>query len=90
MLVSETEAAIANLLATHRYLVEQLQELTRIEKALQRPFQQIYARREQRITAAILEVSAMQLLRCDWEKCPSVKCSIASIHYQSNALSSEP
>ena len=90
MLVSETEAAIANLLATHRYLVEQLQELTRIEKALQRPFQQIYARREQRTTAAILEVSAMQLLRGDWKKVPKHEVLHYIDFYQSNALSSEP
>ena len=44
-LASETGAAIANLLVTHRYSAERLQELTRIEKALQRPFQQIVVRR---------------------------------------------
>ena len=98
-LASETEAAIAHLLATHRNLAERLHELTRIEKALQRPFQQISVRREQRTTArlqslarvrTILEVSAMQLLRGDWKKVPKHEVLHYIDFYQSNALSSEP
>ena len=96
MLVSETEAAIANLLVS---LAERLREVARIEKASKRPFQQIAVRREQRTTArlqslarvrTILEVSAMQLLRGDWKKVPKHEVLHYIDFYQSNALSSEP
>ena len=79
-LASETEAAIADLILTHRNLAERLQELTRIEKALQRPFvKEIILLREQRTAArlqslprvrTILLMSAMQLLRWDWNGMP--------------------
>ena len=94
--MSETEAAIANLLVS---LAERLREVARIEKASKRPFQQIAVRREQRTTArlqslarvrTILEVSAMQLLRGDWKKVPKHEVLHYIDFYQSNALSSEP
>ena len=71
-LSSEMEAAIANLRATHRNLAERLQELTRIGKEIILPREQRTAARLQSLPRVrnIPQVSAVQLLRCDWKGMP--------------------
>ena len=90
-LASETAAAITNPSATIPSIAELFEKVPLFEKSLQRPFQQIIFRRQQRAAVrlqslarvrTILEVSAIQLLRGDWKKCPSVKCSTTSIFFR--------
>ena len=71
-LASETEAAIANLIVTRWNLAERLQELTRIGKEIILPREQRTAARLQSLprVRTILLVSAMQLLRWDWNGMP--------------------